>query len=408
MRLSVIIISLLIALQSLNGQVLHSMIFSNMKESADRAADRTEEMKNMSEFCSAIARSLGYTHNLLQHSDGEFTSTQFLKDLNSINVNENDIVIFFYNGHGCNWDDDDWPHMCWKDKQYWQTKAYDLLKEKCTNAKLMLCIACCCNMDSRGRNGYDASYSLDFDPNKVRRLFTGFVGKKSIITSSSIRGQYSYSWVSGNKLGSIYGISLREAIAEMLSPNSNTEVSWTNAFDNAKKRTAYYTSTHDKPQCPQYKIQTRTKALAARSQRTLDWLNGESNKTLTKAPSASVNTTTLEKNVQVGGINSLVIKVDFSTWDMSEEGGMVVAFLESPKGKGVKDTNGKFKAQNGNVSVGSNFGTHKQHTIFNDYKLVIPMEELHIVDPTKEHYIQVGIYDHKTKKYIAFGRYTIL
>lgn len=182
------------------AQTFHAMIFSDMKESAQRAADRTMEMNNMRSFCQNIATALGYRQDIRCHSDNEFTSTQFIRDVESMAVGPDDIVVFFYNGHGCNWDDDDWPHMCFRDKQYWQTTAYEILQERCGNAKLLLSIACCCNMDSRGRAGYDWGHEYGFDNNKVRALFTGFYGKQKIVTSSSIRGQYSYSWASGNRL----------------------------------------------------------------------------------------------------------------------------------------------------------------------------------------------------------------
>ena len=148
-----IVISLFVTItltMSASAQTFHAMIFSNMKESSQRAADRTEEMNNMRSFCQNIATTLGYRQDIRCHSDNEFTSTQFLQDIESMSIGSEDIVMLFYNGHGCNWDDDDWPHMCFKDKQYWQTTAYEKLQEKCSNAKLLLCIACCCNMDSRG------------------------------------------------------------------------------------------------------------------------------------------------------------------------------------------------------------------------------------------------------------------
>lgn len=255
MRLSLLFISLVLSTLAYS-QTFHALIFSNMKESAQRAADRTEEMKNMKEFCERISSTLGYDSDIRCHSDQEFTSSQFLKDVSSMPVGSEDVVIMFYNGHGCNWDDDDWPHMCFKDKQYWETVAYDKLIENCGNAKLILCIGCCCNMDSRGREGYSSKYDYNFDPNKARALFAGFNGKKRIITSSSIRGQYSYSWTSGSRLGSIYGISLREAINEVLRPSSNIAPTWENTFALAKKKTMGYTSTYKGgPQTPQFKIE---------------------------------------------------------------------------------------------------------------------------------------------------------
>lgn len=407
MRLYILLITLIIS-GSTYCQTFHALIFSNMKESAQRAADRTEEMKNMKMFCQRLATTIGYQQDIRTHSDTEFTSTQFLKDISSMNVGENDVVIMFYNGHGCNWDDDDWPHMCFKDRQYWQTVAFEKLKERCGNAKLLLCIGCCCNMDSRGREGYSTTYEYSFDPNKTRALLIGFNGKRRIITSSSIRGQYSYSWTSGSRLGSIYGISFREAISEILRPSSNIAPIWENVFALAKKKTMNYTSFHKEgAQTPQFKIEETKEALSPRAQKILNEMRGVSsgNSGIIKA---NILSTTLKKNVEVGGVNSLVISVNFDISNLSSDGARVVAFLESPKGVGVKDTNGRFCTSDGKVSVGKDFGTRKSFTRFDDFQLIIPNEELHITDKSKSYYIRVGVYDYRTKRYITFGGYKTL
>lgn len=400
------VISLLVTIviaMSATAQTFHAIIFSNMKESSQRAADRTEEMNNMRSFCQNLATTLGYRQDIRCHSDNEFTSTQFLQDIESMSVGSEDIVILFYNGHGCNWDDDDWPHMCFKDKQYWQTTAYEKLQENCGNAKLLLCIACCCNMDSRGRSGYGMDYDYSFEPNKARALFAGFSGKRKVVTSSSIRGQYSYSWTSGNRLGSIYGISIREAINEVLRPSSTIEPTWDNVLTLAQQKTLAYTN---QKQRSQYKIQDSTTKLSARAQKILNEMRGISS---SSGPvKARVISTTLTKNVTVGDIPSLVIGVDFNIDNLSGDGGRIVAFLESPKGVGVKDTNGRYCTSDGKVSVGKDFGTRQSSASFKDFQLVIPMEELHVTDFSKEYYIRVGVYDYRTQRYISWGRYEIL
>lgn len=387
---------------SMSAQTFHALIFSNMKESAQRSADRTEEMNNMRSFCQKIASSLGYKQDIRCHSDNEFTSTQFLQDIESMSIGSDDIVMLFYNGHGCNWDDDDWPHMCFKDKQYWQTTAYEKLQEKCGNAKLLLCIACCCNMDSRGRSGY-GEYDYSFDPNKARSLFAGFSGKRKVLTSSSIRGQYSYSWTSGSRLGSIYGISLREAINEVLRPSSTIEPTWDNVLNLAQRKTLVYT---DQKQMSQYKIQDATAKLSPRAGKILNEMRGITSPA--GSVSAKVLSTTLQKNVDIADIPSLVISVDFNIDYLSSDGGRIVAFLENPKGVGVKDTNGRYCTSDGKVSVGKDFGTRQSSASFKDFQLIIPMDELHISNTYKKYFIRIGVYDYKLKKYIAWSTYNTL
>ena len=115
MKRYIFLLVLVLNITITNAQTMHSLLFSNMKEPG-RELDRTAEMNNMKNFCSEMASALGYSHDLRTHSDSEFKSTVFEQELTSIDVKEGDIVLFYYAGHGCNWDDDDWPHMCFLDR----------------------------------------------------------------------------------------------------------------------------------------------------------------------------------------------------------------------------------------------------------------------------------------------------
>ena len=396
----------LFLLLPVQAQTFHALLFSDMRESDERSPDRTAELNNMREFCENMANLLGYGQDIRCHSDNEFTSQQFQRDLETLRVGSSDVVVFFYNGHGCNWDDDDWPHMAFRDRQYWETTAYEKLQEKCDKAKLILCIACCCNMDSKGRSGYDLQFADNPDPNKARALFTGFSGKRRVITSSSIRGQYSYSWVrqanssSRSRIGSIYGISLREAVGELLKSTSTVNPTWDNVLSLAKSKTLSYTGNK---QLPQYKIVDSSSGLSARARRVLEEMRSVSSGSGGGNAGARIGTVTLNRNVVSGGIPSLVIDVDFSIDNLSSDGGRVVAFVESPRGTGVKDLNGKYCTTDGKVSVGRDFGTRRPSATFKGFQLVIPTEELHITDKSKTYYIRLGIYDYKSNRYIKTG-----
>lgn len=85
-----------------------------------------------------------------------------------------------------------------------------------------------------------------------------------------------------------------------------------------------------------------------------------------------------------------------------------MAFLENPKGVGVKDTNGRYCTSDGKVSVGKDFGTRQSSASFKDFQLIIPMDELHISNTYKKYFIRIGVYDYKLKKYIAWSTYNTL
>ena len=375
----------------LYGQTMHSILFTNMEEQG-RELDRTAEMKQMTEFCNSIAESLGYEHNLRSHSGDEFTSNMLEKEIASLNVQENDVVIFYYAGHGCNWDDDNWPHMAFLDKQYWETTTFAKLKAVSKKAKLLLCIASCCNMDSEGRRKERMQYA-PIDKERARKLFLGFSGKKAIIASSSVRGQYTYSWSSGPMLGSIYAISFRKTINEALSGISNVGLTWNDIFEATKRQTLAYTNNR---QLPQYVIEN----------------NLMENIAITPLPSkrtknaqAEIDSIWLKHNIRHNGVECLEIHVKLSTHFMDQSGGRIVALFESPKGYILKDKNNNYCTVDGQVSVGADFGSHYEHLTYPDITLIIPNEEIHSVKNNITYYIKLGVYDYNQNKYINFSDY---
>lgn len=381
----------LILVNAANAQTMHSILFTNMEEKG-REKDRTAELKQMTEFCSSIANALDFSHDLRRHSGSEFTSTMLEKEIASLNVQEGDVVLFYYAGHGCNWDDDDWPHMALLDKQYWETTAFSKLKDVSGKAKLLLCISSCCNMDSEGHKRDKQQYSA-LDKEKAKKLFLEFEGKKAIVASSSIRGQYTYSWSSGSMLGSIYTISLRKTINEALNGTTNTELTWDAIFEATKNQTLAYTNGK---QLPQYKIE----------------INKPRNITITPASTpkaqtanASIEKIWIEHNKIHNDVKCMEIHAKLTTHYMDNEGGRVVALFDSPKGTVLKDTNNNYRTVDGQVSVGTDFGSHYEHAKYSNIVMIIPNSEIHAVKGRKDYFIRLGVYDYHQKKYIQFSDY---
>lgn len=242
-RATIIFALLLLTSLGSYSQTLHTIIMVN-KEEPNRQVDRTADYNNMSAFFTQIAQALGYRNNMLRYSGQSFRSSNALHAIESLNVAPNDIVIFYYSGHGANWDDDEYPHMAFLDRQYGQTSVYNKLRDKFSSAKLILCIADCCNMDSEGARREKKAYS-GFDPGLARKLFTDFEGHRSYEISASIRGQYSYSNL---KYGALFGIALREAITRALT--GKIQPNWMYVLEDAKSITLQITN---QKQMPQYK-----------------------------------------------------------------------------------------------------------------------------------------------------------
>lgn len=236
------------------AQTFHSIIMVNKEESAVRKADRTAEFNNMSAFLAQIAKALGYRDHMLQYSGTTFKATIALQAIESLNIEENDIVVFYYSGHGANWDDDEWPHMAFLDRQYSESALYNKLKEKCNKAKMILCISACCNMDSEGNSREKRTYN-SLDPEKVKKLFTDFEGHHAFKISSSIRGEYSLS-ATGYNGGPIFSISFREAIRKSMTGEVKTNMIY--VLEETKRLTMWKAQNwFDKPyeQMPQFQME---------------------------------------------------------------------------------------------------------------------------------------------------------
>lgn len=241
MKRLMIIALLSVSITVAYSQTFHTIIMVN-KEEPNRQVDRTADYNNMSSFFTKIAQSLGYKNNMQRFSGQSFKATSALQAIESLNVDINDIVVFYYSGHGANWDDDEWPHMAFLDRQYGETTIYNKLREKFVNAKLILCISDCCNMDSEGARREKRTYS-GFDPALTKKLFTDFEGHRSYIISASIRGQYSYSNIQS---GALFGIALREAVSSALI--GNIQPNWVYVLEKAKSRTLELTNQKQMPQ----------------------------------------------------------------------------------------------------------------------------------------------------------------
>lgn len=404
------IIILFAFIMSVNAQTMHTLVFINKSEKG-RTLDRTAEFNQMTAFATEVSNAIGFRHNLRTHTDSEFTAKMALQEINSLSIQEGDIVFFYYSGHGVNWDDDQWPHMAFLDEQYHETTLYNKLKEKCSKAKLTLCIAACCNMDSEGRKKEEQK-ELDkaLSSNLTKQLFTGFNGKKFIKISSSIRGQYSISWstsdpVAASKmtLGAVYGISFRDIMRRVLSGNLNCELTWNSVLENVNKKTLMNTNNK---QLPQFKIEeiatSSNPSQQPQSHNQHQGGNNASNNNNTKKSSARVTKTWIDQNANIDNLKAVGIHCDFTANHMNESGGMVVALFYSKDGKILKDINGRY-AVDGLVAAAEDFGTHHDFSRIKDEVVYIPYSEIHVQDNSDIVYTEINIYDYKSKKLIATG-----
>lgn len=232
----------------LTAQTMHTMLFVNESE-PKREIDRTQDSKNMQRFFSDIARNLNYRNSMHNHTGAEFTTAYIDREIDNLNVGRNDVVVFYYSGHGANLRNDKWPTLDLLDKPYWSSRILARLNTKCANAKLVLFITDCCN--SYINSGITPTSSFNpVDDNNVVKLFTGFKGKKKVIITAAKPGQSS---VSDLRYGAWFGISFRQAVKENTS-NDSSNPTWEKVMQDARRLTLHYTR-GDHQHEPQWSIE---------------------------------------------------------------------------------------------------------------------------------------------------------
>ncbi|MDD6002277.1 MAG: caspase family protein [Bacteroidales bacterium] len=236
----------------MTAQTMHTLIFINEQEKG-RETDRQADMRKMKSFITDVAKRIGYTNDMRTHSGAEFTSEMVYSEINRLKVNYNDIVMFYYHGHGANASNNTyeskWPSMALADKSLEQSEVQKELERQCKQAKLVLCIADCCN-----RYYYRQNPPSEMDTrtgDNIKKLFTNFNGQKFIVISASKPGQYGYS----ANTGSVFGDNLRNSINYYAS--SSTNPTWESVLSKAQADTKKHNAQSGHISEPQYDIYNR-------------------------------------------------------------------------------------------------------------------------------------------------------
>lgn len=137
---------------------------------------------------------IGYSENMLYAST--FDKRNIINSINKIPTKRNDIVVFYYSGHGFNNTkrESAFPTMYLDGEDILLEEVHNLMKDK--NARLTLTIGDLCNSIPNTRESIESEKedvhksSLIFDKKKLERLF--LQAKGEIISTSSKKGQMSF------------------------------------------------------------------------------------------------------------------------------------------------------------------------------------------------------------------------
>jgi hypothetical protein len=188
----------------------------------------------------------------------DYSKDNVIKTISNFNPGPNDIVIFYYSGHGYRYDDQvsDWPRMALSNT--YQTKeelhanslsldddVYKPLAAK--NPHLLLVIGECCNTSvGTTPSMQDPMQMIQgnyiIDPKAMKALFNQS-GKMLIATSKPNESTWYY-----QTMGGLFGNNFVSAISKETNfTNQSNNVSWKDIFDNSVNETVSRTRSGETP-----------------------------------------------------------------------------------------------------------------------------------------------------------------
>ncbi len=171
---------------SARGGTLHAIVVADTNDPSIGSSTQTDLM-NMQALVTKISQHTGLTLTGGAITGNDFTLSHVNAAINGLAVRENDVVFFFYGGHGFNPGDGRWPAMSFRGRHLKMTEVRNLLLQK--KPRLLIVMVDACNALS---NRDDFIYSRATEkPENYRELFLNYRG--TIVASSSKRGQYAWS-----------------------------------------------------------------------------------------------------------------------------------------------------------------------------------------------------------------------
>lgn len=196
-----------------------------------------------------VAEFLGIQYVPTVIDGANFSKVNVDKAINGIRPGKNDIVVFYYSGHGFsdNRDAYSFPFMDLRDKsyqpfggQYTMNMEAVFQKIKSKGARMNLVISDCCNNDPSQTNNVTSeapstrTSSIGWDKNKCISLFMN-PKKISVLMTAAQKGELS----AGNGHdGGFFTFNLRESLEKHIGLfDKSKEVSWASILTTAKTQT---------------------------------------------------------------------------------------------------------------------------------------------------------------------------
>jgi hypothetical protein len=203
------------------ASTLHAILIGDTNDDKIGVSVKVD-MQRLQSLVKSISENTGLTLNRRYVTGDQLNRSNVEQAINGISVGTDDVVFFFWNGHGYNAGESVLPNMYIQGGSMGLSQVKTMLSAK--NPRLLLVIGDTCNV---GREGPVENRRGNPKPENYRELFLKYRG--TILASGSKKGYYSW----GSTNGGFYTLQFLESLTEELSKDGRP--SWNDLMSRANK-----------------------------------------------------------------------------------------------------------------------------------------------------------------------------
>lgn len=227
--------------------------FITLADTLDTSIGTQEDLDHARSWAQDIADNTGLRLVFYELSGHNLTADRTRSLLSNLQVASDDVVYFYYSGHGGNPGYSIWPTLYYTNTtglgdEVSFDEVVQTLRPK--NPRLLIVLTDCCN-NYMWDSGYPVSRPLPFgsaDRQSFRHLFLDFQG--TILITSSSPGEYGFG---ATGWGGVFSYSFMDSFYYLA--RSGQMVTWETLLTRATEETARETALAGNSQNPQYEIE---------------------------------------------------------------------------------------------------------------------------------------------------------
>jgi len=208
-----------------------------------------QDLNDVTNLFQKASREIGIKYEISKLYGTTFDKSSIMAKINSLGIKSNDVVIFYYSGHGYNdiSATNRFPNMSLDGTDLGLESIHQYIKSK--GARLNITVGDLCNSIPRTREGTKSDEEIPFksgflfDEDKLKRLF--IYSKGSLISTSSSKGEWSFCMTNsnGNMGNGHFTNAFINSFAKEASKVNDNNGSWSTmfsrAYQDAKSNTRY-------------------------------------------------------------------------------------------------------------------------------------------------------------------------